>query len=54
MLRTFWEAELVHSKADVIVATSDPSIAALMRKTKTIPIAMVSSTDPVGTGYVAS
>jgi putative tryptophan/tyrosine transport system substrate-binding protein len=38
----------------VIVATSDVVIAALKRETQTIPIVMVISTDPVGTGFVAS
>jgi putative ABC transport system substrate-binding protein len=46
--------ELVGLKVVVIVATSDVVIAALKRETQTIPIVMVISTDPVGTGFVAS
>jgi len=46
--------ELVGLKVSVIVATSDVVIAALKRETQTIPIVMVNSTDPVGTGFVAS
>jgi putative ABC transport system substrate-binding protein len=39
---------------DVILATSDVVIAAIKRETQTIPIVMVFSTDPMGTGFVAS
>jgi putative ABC transport system substrate-binding protein len=46
--------ELVGLKPDVIVATSDPAIAAVKRETRTIPIVMAFSTDPAGTGFVAS
>jgi len=46
--------ELVGLKVDVIVATSDVVIAAAKRETQTIPIVRVFSTDPVGTGFVAS
>jgi putative ABC transport system substrate-binding protein len=46
--------ELVRLKPDVIVATSDPAIAAVKRETQTIPIVMAFSTDPAGTGFVAS
>jgi putative ABC transport system substrate-binding protein len=46
--------ELVGLKVDVIVTTSDLAIAAVKRETRTIPIVMVNSTDPVGTGFVAS
>jgi len=47
-------AELVRIKLDVIVTATDPAIAAVKRETQTIPIVMVNSTDPVGTGFVAS
>ena len=47
-------AELVRIKVDVIVAGTDGVIAAVKRETQTIPIVMVGSTDPVGTGFVAS
>jgi putative ABC transport system substrate-binding protein len=47
-------AELVRIKVDVIVAATDPATAALKQQTQTIPIVMANSTDPVGTGFVAS
>src|SRR5262249_49965973 len=46
--------ELVALKVDVIVASTDLVIAATRRETRTIPIVMGFSTDPVGTGFVAS
>ena len=46
--------ELVRLKVDVIVTTSDATIAAVKRATRTIPIVMAFSSDPVGTGFVAS
>src|SRR5262245_37676638 len=46
--------ELVALKPDVIVATNDAAIAAVRRETQTIPIVMAFSTDPAGTGFVAS
>ena len=46
--------ELVGLKVDVIVTVSDVAIAAVKRETQTIPIVMVVSSDPVGTGFVAS
>jgi len=47
-------AELVRLKVDLIVAEgTSPSLAA-KKATTTIPIVMVSTTDPVGTGIVAS
>jgi putative ABC transport system substrate-binding protein len=47
-------AELVRLKVDVIVTNADVAIAAVKQQTQTIPIVMASSTDPVGTGFVAS
>jgi putative ABC transport system substrate-binding protein len=47
-------AELVRLKMDVIVTSTDVAIAAVKRQTQTIPIVMANSTDPVGTGFVAS
>ncbi len=47
-------AELVRLKVDMIVTSTDGAIAAVKRQTQTIPIVMASSTDPVGTGFVAS
>jgi len=46
--------ELVGLKLDVIVAATDVAVAAVKRETQTIPIVMGNSTDPVGTGFVAS
>jgi ABC-type uncharacterized transport system substrate-binding protein len=46
--------ELVSLKVDVIVAAGDIAIAAVKQQTRTIPIVMAVSTDPVGTGLVAS
>jgi putative tryptophan/tyrosine transport system substrate-binding protein len=46
--------ELVGRKVDVIVASTDGPIAAVKRETRTIPIVMANSADPVGTGFVAS
>jgi len=47
-------AELVRMKVDVIVASTDPAIAAVKRQTQSIPIVMVGPSDPVGTGFVSS
>ena len=46
--------ELVGLKVDVIVAGADLAITAVKRETQTIPIVMAVSSDPVGTGFVAS
>jgi putative tryptophan/tyrosine transport system substrate-binding protein len=46
--------ELVGLNVDVIVAAADVAIVAVKRETQTIPIVMPNSTDPVGTGLVAS
>ena len=46
--------ELVRLKTDVIVVSTDAAIAAVKRETRTIPIVMTNSTDPVGTGFVGS
>jgi len=47
-------AELVRLKVDVIVTSTDATIAAVKQQTRTIPIVMVNASDPVGTGFVAS
>jgi putative tryptophan/tyrosine transport system substrate-binding protein len=47
-------AELVRIKVDLIVTSTDQAIAAVKQQTQTIPIVMANSTDPVGTGFVAS
>jgi ABC-type uncharacterized transport system substrate-binding protein len=46
--------DLVRSQVDVIVVTTPAAIPAVQQATKTIPIVMVFSTDPVGNGFVAS
>jgi putative ABC transport system substrate-binding protein len=47
-------AELVQAKVDVIVATTSPAIVAARQATRTVPIVMPLSSDPVGDGLVAS
>jgi putative ABC transport system substrate-binding protein len=46
--------ELVALQPDVILASTTPSIAALQRETRTIPIVFAVLSDPVGAGFVAS
>ena len=46
--------ELVSLKVDVIVAAGSQAVHAAQQATKTIPVVMTSSSDPVGTGFVAS
>ncbi len=46
--------ELVRLNVDVIVAVNSPSIVAAKQATRTIPIVMPVSSDPVGDGLVAS
>jgi len=47
-------ADLVRLKVDVIVASDNPAIAAAQRATKTIPVVMVGSMDPVTSGFAES
>ncbi|HSE87176.1 MAG TPA: ABC transporter substrate-binding protein [Candidatus Binatia bacterium] len=47
-------AELVHLKVDVLVAVPFQAILAAKQATKTIPIVMVTTLDPVATGIVDS
>src|SRR5579862_254610 len=47
-------AELVQLKVDVIVAATSPAVVAAREATRTIPIVMPLSSDPVGDGLVAS
>lgn len=47
-------AELVSLRCDVIVAPTERAIAALKKATQAIPIVMISSSDPVATGFVTS
>jgi ABC-type uncharacterized transport system substrate-binding protein len=47
-------AELVRLKVDIVIADGSSPTLALKKATSTIPIVMTTSTDPVGTGLVAS
>ena len=47
-------AELVRRKVDVILTHGSPATGAAKHATSTIPIVMVGTGDPVGTGFVAS
>ena len=47
-------AELVRLKVDIIIADGSATTLALKKATSTIPIVVTTSTDPVGTGLVAS
>ena len=47
-------AELIALNADVIVAGGSLAVRAAQQATRTIPIVMTGSSDPVGTGFVAS
>ena len=46
--------ELVRLKVDIIVTDSSPAARAVQKATKTIPIVMAASGDPIGTGLIAS
>src|SRR4249919_1268621 len=47
-------ADLVRLGVDIILTTFNPITAAAMKATTTIPIVMINSIDPVGTGLIAS
>ena len=47
-------ADLVKLRVDVLVATAPPAIRAAKQATKTIPIVIVTSQDPVAVGYIES
>ena len=49
-----YAAELVALAPDLIVALSPPVLAALLARTRTIPIVFVQVSDPVGGGLVES
>src|SRR5215207_8466101 len=49
-----YAAELVDLKPDVIAINSTPTLAALQKASRTIPIVFVAVSDPVGDGFVAS
>jgi putative tryptophan/tyrosine transport system substrate-binding protein len=46
--------EIVELHPDAIVAEATPAIAAAQRATKSIPIIMAPSTDPIGSGFIDS
>jgi putative tryptophan/tyrosine transport system substrate-binding protein len=46
--------ELVALQPDVIFAVTTPTVAALLRETRTLPIVFAQVSDPVGSGFVAS
>ena len=46
--------DLVALKPDVLFAANTPSVAALLRETRTIPIVFANLSDPVGSGLVAN
>ena len=47
-------AELIQLKVDVLVAATSPAIRAARQATKTIPIVMLTTTDPIATGLIDS
>src|SRR6516164_6850006 len=49
-----YSEELVALAPDVILASASPSVAALQRITRSIPIVFAYVIDPVGAGYVTS
>ena len=49
-----YAAELIALDPEVLVVWGSPSVAALRRRTSTIPIVLVNVTDPVGQGFVES
>jgi putative ABC transport system substrate-binding protein len=49
-----YSAELVALAPDLILASASPSVAALQRVTRNVPIVFANVIDPVGAGYVAS
>jgi putative ABC transport system substrate-binding protein len=49
-----YAAELVALAPDVILASASPSVAALQRVTRTVPIVFANVIDPVGAGFVDS
>jgi len=49
-----YAAELVALGPEVILADASPSVEALQRQTRTIPIVFVTVADPIGQGFVAN
>ena len=46
--------ELVSLAPDIILASTGPTVQALLQVTRTVPIVFASATDPVGVGFVES
>jgi putative ABC transport system substrate-binding protein len=46
--------EIVALRPDVIFAVSTPTVAALLRETRALPIVFAQVSDPIGSGFVAS
>ena len=46
--------DLVESRPDLIVTSSTPATAAVMRETNTIPVVFSPVSDPLGSGFVKS
>ena len=46
--------ELVALQPNVVFAVSTPAVAAVQRETRTIPIVFLGTSDPIGSGFVAS
>jgi putative tryptophan/tyrosine transport system substrate-binding protein len=46
--------ELVARQSDLLMASTGPTLAALLQKTRTIPIVFTSVVDPVGSGLIDS
>ena len=49
-----YSEELVELNLDVILASASPSVAALQRVTRSVPIVFANVVDPVGAGYITS
>jgi putative tryptophan/tyrosine transport system substrate-binding protein len=49
-----YAAELVELKPDLILGQTTPSVLALQRATRTIPIVFVNVSEPIGSGFVES
>ena len=49
-----YSEELVELNPDVILASASPSVAALQRVTRSVPIVFANVVDPVGAGYITS
>ena len=47
-------AELISLTPDIILASSGPTVQALLQVTRTVPIVFAQATDPVGVGFVES